>query len=238
VPKFKVPDRPSKLDPFADRISAWLKSETNKPRKQKRTLNSFIPFVLSGRGVCPGMESRLAKGAPDNGARNVRASGIRAWRMPSSRLVGGLGDRRHECTKLQVAHSSRPIRRPSSSGPISCKPTKCYSTHTIMHFRVFGGIPRRGIYDNMETAIDKVGRGKDRDVNMLFLPLSLQARVLQSGLWLGEGQVEKNVRDVRHRFFQPIPRFPSLEALNEWLETRSTPFWAETPRGKDARQDR
>jgi hypothetical protein len=24
-PKFKVPERPSKLDPFADRLSAWLK---------------------------------------------------------------------------------------------------------------------------------------------------------------------------------------------------------------------
>lgn len=26
-PKFNVPDRPSKLDPFADRLSAWLKTE-------------------------------------------------------------------------------------------------------------------------------------------------------------------------------------------------------------------
>eukprot|EP01035_Chromulina_nebulosa_P068149 gene68149-93362_t len=40
-PKFKVPDRPSKLDPFADRLSAWLKSEASKPRKQKRTLKQL-----------------------------------------------------------------------------------------------------------------------------------------------------------------------------------------------------
>ena len=37
-PAFKVPDRPSKLDPFADRLSGWLKTEANKPRKQKRTV--------------------------------------------------------------------------------------------------------------------------------------------------------------------------------------------------------
>lgn len=36
-------------------------------------------------------------------------------------------------------------------------------------FRVFGGIPRRGIYDNMRTAIDRVGRGKERDVNVRFM---------------------------------------------------------------------
>jgi hypothetical protein len=29
-------------------------------------------------------------------------------------------------------------------------------------FRVLGGVPRRGIYDNMRTAVDKVGRGKER----------------------------------------------------------------------------
>ncbi|GHE06574.1 hypothetical protein GCM10008024_41250 [Allgaiera indica] len=35
-------------------------------------------------------------------------------------------------------------------------------------FRVFGGIPERGIYDNMKTAVDRVGRGKERQVNMRF----------------------------------------------------------------------
>lgn len=35
-------------------------------------------------------------------------------------------------------------------------------------FRVFGGIPGRGIHDNMCTAIDKVGRGKERDVIVRF----------------------------------------------------------------------
>lgn len=29
-------------------------------------------------------------------------------------------------------------------------------------FRVFGGVPGRGIYDNMKTAIDRAGRGKVR----------------------------------------------------------------------------
>jgi transposase len=40
-PKFKVPERPSKLDPFADRLSAWLKTESKKGRKQKRTLKQL-----------------------------------------------------------------------------------------------------------------------------------------------------------------------------------------------------
>jgi transcriptional regulator with XRE-family HTH domain len=40
-PAFKVPDRPSKLDAFADKLSAWLKLEGSRPRKQKRTVKQL-----------------------------------------------------------------------------------------------------------------------------------------------------------------------------------------------------
>jgi transcriptional regulator with XRE-family HTH domain len=40
-PSFKTPDRPSKLDAFADKLSAWLRSEASKSRKQKRTLKQL-----------------------------------------------------------------------------------------------------------------------------------------------------------------------------------------------------
>ena len=40
-PKFGVPARPSKLDAFADQLGRWLKTEANRPRKQKRTLKQL-----------------------------------------------------------------------------------------------------------------------------------------------------------------------------------------------------
>ena len=36
-PKFNVPDRSSKLDPYADKLSHMLRQEAGKSRKQKRT---------------------------------------------------------------------------------------------------------------------------------------------------------------------------------------------------------
>ena len=36
-PEFKVAERPSKLDPFAAKLSGWLKTEAGKSRKQRRT---------------------------------------------------------------------------------------------------------------------------------------------------------------------------------------------------------
>ena len=40
-PKFATPERPSKLDPFADKLAGWLKAEAGKARKQRRTLKQM-----------------------------------------------------------------------------------------------------------------------------------------------------------------------------------------------------
>ena len=43
-------------------------------------------------------------------------------------------------------------------------------------FAVFGGIPKRGIYDNMRTAVDRVGRGKLREVNARFSAMATRPK--------------------------------------------------------------
>ena len=40
-PKFKTPPRPSKLDPYADRLSAWLLVQTRKSRKERRSVKQM-----------------------------------------------------------------------------------------------------------------------------------------------------------------------------------------------------
>ena len=40
-PKFKGGGRPSKLDPFAGKLSSWLQIETGKSRKQRRTVRQM-----------------------------------------------------------------------------------------------------------------------------------------------------------------------------------------------------
>ena len=40
-PQFKTPKRSSKLDPYADRLSAWLLIQTRKSRKERRTVKQM-----------------------------------------------------------------------------------------------------------------------------------------------------------------------------------------------------
>lgn len=39
-------------------------------------------------------------------------------------------------------------------------------------FRALGGVPQRGIFDNMKTAVDRIGRGKIRQVNARFAAMA------------------------------------------------------------------
>ena len=73
--------------------------------------------------------------------------------------------------RLEVAHIKLAHSRAFLVVAYPRKPTRCCLT-PMPGLRAFGGIPRRGIYDNMKTAVDKVGRGKERTVNARFLAMT------------------------------------------------------------------
>lgn len=88
-------------------------------------------------------------------------------------------------------------------------------------FEFFGGICRRGIYDNLKTVVTKVLMGKDRVFNRRFQNLVSYylfdpVACTPAAGW-EKGQVENQVGVVRHRFFATRRRFADLEELNNWL---------------------
>lgn len=88
-------------------------------------------------------------------------------------------------------------------------------------FSFFNGVCKRGIYDNLKTAVDKVLRGKDRKFNNKFLQLCshflIEPVACTPGAGWEKGQVENQVKNVRSWLFTPQPRFASFTELNEWL---------------------
>jgi hypothetical protein len=87
----------------------------------------------------------------------------------------------------------------------------------------------------MRTAVDKVGRGKERQVNARFSAMVshflFEAEFCNPASGWEKGQIEKNVQDPRHRLWRPAPSFPSLAALNDWPEKRCRKLWGQTPHG-------
>jgi transposase len=85
-------------------------------------------------------------------------------------------------------------------------------------FAVFGGVPTRGIYDNMKTAVDAVFVGKDRTFNRRFLLMAdhymFEPTACTPASGWEKGQVENQVQVSRERFFKPRLRFATLEELS------------------------
>ena len=107
-----------------------------------------------------------------------------------------------------------------------------FDAHT-RSFAALGGIPKRGIYDNMKTAVDKVNKGKGRVVNARFAVMCSHYLFdpdfcnVASG-W-EKGVVEKNVQDSRRRIWQEAQgrKFGSFAELNVWLGERCKALWHE-----------
>jgi hypothetical protein len=109
-----------------------------------------------------------------------------------------------------------------------------FDAHT-RSFTALGGIAKRGIYDNMKTAVDKVQKGKGRIVNTRFFAMTAHYLFdpdfcnVASG-W-EKGVVEKNVQDARRRVWSEArkQKFSSFGELNAWLETHCRALWATLP---------
>jgi len=107
-----------------------------------------------------------------------------------------------------------------------------FDAHT-RSFAALGGVARRGIYDNMKTAVDKVKKGKGRVVNERFATMCahylFDADFCNVASGWEKGVVEKNVQDSRRRIWMEAAKrkFGSFTELNAWLADRCRALWEE-----------
>ena len=243
-PQFKVSKRPSKLDPFAEKLSGWLRIEAGKSRKQKRTAKQMhADLVALGYEGSYGRVATFVRAWKANRQFEQQTSG-RGTFVP---LVFGAGEAFQfdwsedwavlggERVKLQAAHTKLSH---SKAFIVRAYPLQ---THEMLFdaltqaFRVLGGVPQRGIFDNMKTAVDRIGVGKIRQVNARFAAMAshylFEPEFCNPASGWEKGQVEKNVQDARRRLWQRLPSFPDIHALNAWLEEQCITQWGEIQHG-------
>lgn len=245
-PVYPKRDVPSKLDEYEQLLSDWLLKESKKPRKQRKSAKLLHQELLA---------------IGFSGSYDRVAAFARMWReqqrllankqafvplkfAPGEAFQFDWGDNwawvGGSKVKLQVAHFKL------------CHSRAFYlraywtQTHEMLFdahahaFRVFKGVPERGIYDNMKTAVDKVGKGKQRTINKRFQAMAshylFETEFCNPAAGWEKGQVEKSVRDSRHALWHSAPRFECLEALNDWLENRCQQFWQQASHPDYAKQ--
>ncbi len=238
-PKYRRGLRPNKLTAFHEVLTRALKADARRPKHERRTAKA--------------LHAEIKKAGYEGGYSRV-TDFVRAWRLGEGQsvsanafvplafelgeafqfdwseeglVVGGIYYR------MQVSHmklcASRAfwlVAYPSQGHEM------LFDAHT-RSFAALGGIPRRGIYDNMKTAVDKVKKGKGRVVNARFAVMCAHYLFdpdfcnVASG-W-EKGVVEKNVQDSRRRIWIDAAkqRFGSFVELNAWIGDRCRAQWAE-----------
>ena len=196
-PRYRRRDTPVKLTPFAEAIKMALKADAHRPRHERRTARAL--FTQIGREGYAGSYSSVTdfvRAWRQGEGQSVSAKAFvplvfelgEAFQFDWSEeglVVGGIYYR------MQVSHlklcASRAfwlVAYPSQGHEM------LFDAHT-RSFAAMGGIARRGIYDNMKTAVDKVKKGKGRIVNKPALRRCARhylfdAGLLQRRLRLGE----------------------------------------------------
>ncbi|MGH8041283.1 MAG: IS21 family transposase [Rudaea sp.] len=94
----------------------------------------------------------------------------------------------------------------------------------VRAFAFYGGVAKRGIYDNPKTVVDAILVGRERTFNRRFLQLCSHYLVepvacTPASGW-EKGRVERQVGDLRETLFRPRPKVKSLVELNTWLAAR------------------
>ena len=229
----------SKLDGYAEELASWLKRESVRGRKERRNLKQLHRDLM--KCGYTGSYDRVA--AFSRVWRRQRQEASTVSRNAFVALVFAPGEAFQfdwsedwvvigaERTKLMVAqfklcHSRAFMLR----AYLLQSHEMLFDAHNHC-LAALGGVPRRGIYDNMKTAVDRVGRGKARVVNARFKAMAshflFEAQFCTPGAGWEKGQVEKNVQDARPRLFHDAPGFAELCEVNVWLEQRCRELWDE-----------
>ena len=227
---------PSMLDPYRQPLETWLRADSHRPRREQRTAKVLFA-QLQAQGY-PGTYTRVTafirQWKADGGA-TARAAFVpllfppgEAFQFDWSCEYAFIAGQR---LRLEVAHTKLACSRafwlvayPQQSHEM------LFDAHTRA-FAAFGGVPRRGIYDNMKTAVDKVGRARERTVNARFQAMAshylFAAEFCNRAAGWEKGIVEKNVQDRRRQLWVEAGtrHWPDLGSLNAWLADECRAAW-------------
>ena len=226
--KYKRGVQPTpKLGEWVDVLAAILEKEAKLPRRERRSTQRLFE-ELRGRGY---------DGAHDSVHRFVKAWRDERARIPAQAYVpmsfapgeAYQFDWSHEAiamcglpltvkaAHMKLSHSRMPFVR------VYYRETQelVFDAHDKA-FRFYGGVCRRGIYDNMKTAVEAIFVGKARQYNRRFLQMCshhlIEPVACTPASGWEKGQVENQVGHLRDQLFRPKPRVKSLAELNAWLE--------------------
>ena len=236
-PKYARDKKASKLSPYHATIKQALQADLHRPKQNRRTAKALFAQIRAEgyEGGYSQLTAFIREWKESEGKAHTAFVPLtfgfgEAFQFDWSDeglVIGGIYRR------IQVAHLKLCASR---AFWLVAYPSQGHEMLFDVHTRAFaalGGIPRRGIYDNMKTAVDKVNKGKGRVVNARFAVMCghylFDPDFCNVASGWEKGVVEKNVQDSRRRIWLEARdrKFGSFAELNVWLADKCKALWSE-----------
>jgi transposase len=215
------------LGPHIAVIDQWLTDDKGQPKKQRHTAVR-VYHRLQQEFEFAGSETTVRKYVREAKLR-LGLSGQRAF-IVSDPVAGAEAEvdwgNCHAVIDGTTVQLKLFCMRSKYSGKhfVRCYPCErqqaLFDAH-IQAFDFFGGIFPVLIYDNLSTAVQKIYRGKKRDLQKSYEKFvayhNFEPRFCNANAGHEKGGVEGLVGYARRNYMVPVPQADSIEALNEKL---------------------
>lgn len=214
-----------KLDPFIPIIDAILEGDCAAPAKQRHTAKRIWERLRAEHGFGGGYT------VVKDHVRAARARGRETF-VPLVHPPGHAQADFGEAVAIVAGKRQKVhffcLDLPQSDGSfVKAYPretTEAFLDGHVSGFDFFGGVPLSVLYDNLRLAVARITGDGKRERTRAFTALVshylFRDRFGRPGKGNDKGKVEGLVKQVRQRYFVPLPRVPSMEALNAELIER------------------
>jgi transposase len=217
-----------KLGPYLATLEAWLEAEERLPARERRTAQRiYEALALEGYAGTVDTVRRYMR-VFERRHHPIATAFIPQYFAPGEAYQF---DWSHEHVELggveqvvKVAHVRLCHSRAFSLTAYPRESQEMVFDAHAQGFTFLGGVPRRGIYDNLKPAVDAIFVGRERRYNRRFLVMCnhylIEPTACTPGAGWEKGQVENQVGNVREWVFTPKLRFADLAELNRYLAAR------------------
>ena len=220
-----LPRRQPVLASVATVIDAWLEADQVQPRKQRHTATRIHERLVAEHGF--------------QGSRRAVSNYVRTARrqLHPPEVVVPIEHGAAEEFQIDWGEATIMLNGNRMVVMLFCARsayskatwTRAYARDNMTsfldgHVRLFeylGGVPARLAYDNLKSAVIRIGPGRQRDLNARFVSLRshylFASRFCNPARGNEKGHVENSVKRSQRTYMTPVPQVTTLAALNDHL---------------------
>lgn len=217
--RMKQPRRKPAIAAFSEIVQAWLSEDEGRPRKQRHTAQRIFERLRDEHGYggssCT-VRRYVATVKPQR--REVfmplefKAGEEAQVDWGEARIIENGQERTTQLFCMRFCHSKASFVFPYERANL-----ESFLDGHVRAFEFFGGVPRRIAYDNLKSAVIRVGRGRERKLTQRFLELRswylFDSRFCNVARGNEKGDVENLVKRAERTYLTPLPAVTSLSEL-------------------------